>query len=141
MGSIAGRGCNSLRLHYSLGKAAAREGGFNIMTNQEIRYAIAMPIASREICKLCYSVNAIGFTVPDDVWNAVVPAGCRTQIVCLRCFARLADEKLISWDSDISFYPVSLATHLGNDNPVAKLVQKWLAWKAEFISSKRVVHG
>lgn len=68
---------------------------------------------SRELCKLCYHVNAIGFNVPDDIWRAVVPAAMRGSIVCLACFARLGDEKGIAWDQQIEFYPVSMATHLG----------------------------
>ena len=69
--------------------------------------------ASREICKVCYQVNAIGFSVPDETWIAVVPPEFRNRILCLTCFARLADEKLIPWDRDIRFWPVSMATHLG----------------------------
>jgi len=66
---------------------------------------------SREICKLCYHPNPVGFDVPDDVWAAVVPSEYRNRVVCLPCFVRLADEKLIAWDTDIQFYPVSVATH------------------------------
>ena len=66
----------------------------------------------REICRICYGVNAVGFRVPDATWRRVVPARLRGQVLCLRCFTRLADEKLIPWDEDILFYPVSLYTHL-----------------------------
>ena len=67
--------------------------------------------ASREICKLCYHVNAVGFSVPDDVWAAVVPEHVRDNVVCLACFTRLGDEKLIAWDQEIELWPVSMATH------------------------------
>lgn len=67
---------------------------------------------SREICKLCYHVNAVGFAVPDEIWALVVPAHVRHLVVCLSCFTRLADEKQVQWDDDIEFFPVSLATHL-----------------------------
>lgn len=70
-------------------------------------------IGTREICKLCYQINVVGFHVPDDVWTAVVPEHVRTRVVCLSCFVRLADEMLVPWDQDIEFSPVSLATHLG----------------------------
>jgi len=73
----------------------------------------ATPHGTREICKLCYHINVVGFYVPNDIWIAVVPEWVRTGVVCLPCFARLADEKLIPWDRDIDFFPVSLATHLG----------------------------
>ena len=67
---------------------------------------------SREICKICWHVNPVGFSVPDAVWEAVVPLQFRSNVLCILCFARLADEKLIPWDEDIKFYPVSLYTHL-----------------------------
>ena len=70
-----------------------------------------MPM-SREICKICYGVNAVGFSVPDDVWRAVVPQQFQSHVVCLRCFTRLADEKLIAWDDDMEFFPVSMVAHI-----------------------------
>lgn len=67
---------------------------------------------SREICKLCFHVNAVGFSVSDEVWKAVVPERVVSSVVCLSCFTRLADEKLIAWDRGIELFPVSMATHL-----------------------------
>ena len=69
-------------------------------------------IGTREICKLCYQINVVGFHVPTDVWAAVIPENVRNRVVCLSCFTRLADEKLVEWDRDIQFFPVSLASHL-----------------------------
>ncbi len=68
---------------------------------------------SREICKICYKVNRVGFHVPDEIWRAVVPGQFGNSVVCLGCFMDLADEKLIPWDKAIVFHPVSLRTHLG----------------------------
>uniref|UniRef100_A0A6M3JFB1 Uncharacterized protein n=1 Tax=viral metagenome TaxID=1070528 RepID=A0A6M3JFB1_9ZZZZ len=31
----------------------------------------------------------------------------RNSIVCLRCFARLADERGVQWDKEIEFHPMS----------------------------------
>ena len=67
---------------------------------------------SREICKLCWKVNAVGYRVPDAVWASVVPEAARHSVVCLACFVRLADEAAVAWDQAIDFYPVSLVTHL-----------------------------
>lgn len=67
---------------------------------------------SREICKLCFQVNPIGFSVPDEIWWQVAPSEYGLGIICISCFARLADEKLIAWDKNIKFYPVSMITHL-----------------------------
>lgn len=67
---------------------------------------------SREICKLCFRANPVGFSVPDEIWKDVVPSKHRSDVVCISCFARLADEKLIPWDRQIRLYPVSMHTHL-----------------------------
>lgn len=67
---------------------------------------------SREICRICFGANPLGFYVPDSVWDAVVPSELRQKVICFSCFARLADEKLIPWDEQIKFYPVSMNTHL-----------------------------
>jgi len=67
--------------------------------------------ATREICKVCYRPNAVGFTVPDSVWKQVVPEALRGSVLCLQCFTTLADEVMIAWDEGIKFYPVSLYTH------------------------------
>lgn len=60
----------------------------------------------REICKLCWEVSRVGFTVPDEIWNAVAPV----NILCLGCFTKLADEAGLEWDRDIQFWPVSQRT-------------------------------
>ncbi len=70
-----------------------------------------MPL-SREICKLCFRVNPVGFVVPDETWIAVTPPEYRSKVVCISCFAHLADEKLIPWDNQIQLYPVSMRTHI-----------------------------
>ncbi len=72
-----------------------------------------MPL-SREICKICFRVNPIGFSVPDKIWRAVIPKEYQSGEVCLWCFTHLADEKLIPWDNQIEFYPVSMYSHLNN---------------------------
>jgi hypothetical protein len=33
-------------------------------------------------------------------------------MVCLECFTRLADERLVEWCAEIQFYPVSLAVQI-----------------------------
>lgn len=67
---------------------------------------------TREICKACYQINAVGFWVPDEIWEAAVPERLRNSVLCLGCFTRLADEACLRWDKCIDFSPVSLATHL-----------------------------
>lgn len=67
---------------------------------------------TREICKCCFQLNKIGFSVPDNVWEQSIPEQFRNSVLCLTCFTRFADEQLIDWDNNIEFYPVSLKTIL-----------------------------
>jgi hypothetical protein len=74
---------------------------------------MALPFESREICKICWRENPVGFAVPDEIWEAVVPEHVLDRVVCLTCFTTMADAKRIAWDKKIEFFPVSLARHLG----------------------------
>lgn len=65
----------------------------------------------REICALCHEVSGVGFSVPDEIWKAVVHRYYLESIICLRCFTRWADEKSVKWDKGIELYPVSWITH------------------------------
>lgn len=69
---------------------------------------------SREICKLCFRVNSVGFFVLDEIWKNAIPPEFHSKVICISCFTHLADEKLIPWDDNIQFYPISMCTHLGN---------------------------
>lgn len=70
-------------------------------------------VTTREICKACFHPNPIGFDVPNEIWESAVPERLRSGVVCIACFARLADEAMLRWDENIKMYPVSMATHLG----------------------------
>jgi hypothetical protein len=72
-------------------------------------------IPTREMCKLCHSVNRVGFIADSAVWEAVVPEPFRDSVVCLGCFTRIADEKLIAWEDEMEFFPISLASVLRDD--------------------------
>ena len=61
----------------------------------------------REICSLCHEVSRVSFKVSDSVWSQSVHISQINDLLCLRCFARLADERGVEWDKDIQFYPVS----------------------------------
>lgn len=68
---------------------------------------------TREICKACNQISAVGFSVPDEMWEVAVPSHLRNGVLCIACFVRFADEQLIPWDRVIQFHPVSLALHHG----------------------------
>jgi hypothetical protein len=71
-------------------------------------------MATRECCKACNRISAVGFWVPNKVWLASVPKHLQNGILCVSCFVTHADERLVPWDAEIQFYPVSLRTHLGD---------------------------
>ena len=71
-----------------------------------------MNIATRERCGMCHRISSVGFSVPDEVWKAAVHQHWQNDILCLQCFISQADEKLLPWDREIAFYPVSLKAHL-----------------------------
>jgi len=69
------------------------------------------PRLRRETCKRCWWENPVGFSVPDDVWRAAVPARHRTHVLCLTCFDRYATSRGVDWTTGgIGFYPVAGAT-------------------------------
>jgi len=69
-------------------------------------------IVTRERCHLCNKINSVGFWVPNKVWKAVVPKNLQESVLCIACFTDFADERLIEWDEEIAFFPVSLINHL-----------------------------
>lgn len=66
---------------------------------------------TREICKACFEISRVGFTVPDECWKLSVPEQFSESVLCLRCFTAFADENGVVWDALIEFFPVSYITH------------------------------
>jgi len=69
------------------------------------------PSPTRQICSECGRVSPVGFYVPDEVWEKAIPEPQQANIFCIMCFTQLADQKCLSWDNEISFYPTSKKTH------------------------------
>lgn len=67
---------------------------------------------TRERCQMCHRISSVGFHVPDAVWEAAVHPHWRNSVLCVQCFIAQADEKLLRWDEEIRFFPVSLRSHL-----------------------------
>lgn len=67
---------------------------------------------TRERCAACERPSPISFSVPNEVWEAVVHPYYRNAVLCVWCFISRADEKFIAWDEVIDLYPVSLRTVL-----------------------------
>lgn len=70
-------------------------------------------ISTRQRCGVCHQVAAVNFKVPDDLWLRAVPSYFRQTPMCISCFASFADERMLTWCADITFYPKSLAAHRG----------------------------
>ena len=70
---------------------------------------------TREICKACNRPNPLGFSVPDEVWAAAVPAYLRGKTLCIVCFDMFATEARVDWwaaaGGRIKFWPVSGMQH------------------------------
>jgi hypothetical protein len=74
------------------------------------RFTRPRPRAAREICRCCWRPSPVGFSVPDEVWKQSVHPRFQASVLCLGCFARFADERLVTWDEEIEFWPVSAAS-------------------------------
>lgn len=74
-------------------------------------------LPSRERCQCCNRYSPVGFHVPNETWDLAVPNQFHESPLCIMCFATMADERLIEWDKEIVFYPISLATHHKPDAP------------------------
>lgn len=51
----------------------------------------------RQKCKVCGQADGFDFHVPDEIWEAAVPARWRNRVVCLRCFSAFAREAGVDW--------------------------------------------
>jgi len=69
-------------------------------------------IPKRQTCGVCGKTPCQLFHVPDEIWLEAVHPSRQQDIHCLDCFTARADEKLLLWDKDIQFYPVSMRTHI-----------------------------
>lgn len=55
----------------------------------------------RQQCKLCGAADGLNFTVPDEVWNEVVPPPLRKRVICMACFDRCAKQKEVDWATSL----------------------------------------
>lgn len=52
---------------------------------------------SRQICKVCGSLDYFNFNVPDKIWQKIVPKKYQNKVVCLPCFDKFATIKNINY--------------------------------------------
>ena len=60
-----------------------------------------------EVCKRCFRANCIGFSVPDEVWAAVVRS--RWTLLCPLCFDEEAKKGGVPYEFT-ALYPVTWST-------------------------------
>lgn len=65
-------------------------------------------LPARPRCSYCRRYYSVDFFVPDAMWALVVHEAKRANAACLVCFTMMADERLVRWDEDIEFRPISL---------------------------------
>jgi hypothetical protein len=51
----------------------------------------------RQTCKVCGHADHFNYHVPDDVWEAVVPAQYQNRVVCLTCFDDFAATRRVDY--------------------------------------------
>ena len=64
----------------------------------------------RQICTVCGNECRVDFIVPNDIWELATHFSQRNALICLDCFTKMADARLVQWDRYIKFYPQSLIT-------------------------------
>lgn len=70
-------------------------------------------IPCRPKCAACAHVLKVDYYVSDEkIWRETVKPYYRNSIICLNCFTRWADEKLLRWCKHIELYPRSLRSQL-----------------------------
>jgi len=67
--------------------------------------------AHRMFCSVCGEVIRVMFHVPNDIWELSVHISQIENLICLRCFTRMADERGVEWDREITFEPISQVKH------------------------------
>lgn len=53
-------------------------------------------------CKICGQPDKIDFTVPDEIWLAVVPRDFQGEVVCLYCFDESARENNVDYAASLN---------------------------------------
>ena len=55
-----------------------------------------------QTCKGCGNRDKFDFSVPDRIWEAVVPTHLRNRVVCLSCFDDFAQARGIEYAAHVS---------------------------------------
>lgn len=69
----------------------------------------------RQTCKACGLPDKFDFTVPDEIWLAVVPERLQNLVVCLGCFDDFARDKGVDYATSLR------AVYFAGDKAVFRL--------------------
>jgi hypothetical protein len=61
-----------------------------------------IPPHQRQTCKACGRPDKFDFTLPDEVWAAVVPPELVNRVVCLFCFDEFARQNDVSYAQHVA---------------------------------------
>lgn len=51
----------------------------------------------QQTCKVCNQPDKFNFSVPDNIWNLIVPTQYQNKVICLSCFDNFAFEAKIDY--------------------------------------------
>jgi hypothetical protein len=95
----------------------------------------------RQLCSVCKREYAVDFFVPNDVWELATHHSQRDDLICLDCFARMADCRFVQWDRDIEFVPRSLVSQMQIAGFVPREQAVWEHETTKAISEARESSG
>ena len=72
-----------------------------------------------QTCKVCGRRDRFDFTVPDEIWRAVVGTEFEGRVVCLPCFDDLAGK------GGINYAPYLHSLHFVGDKAAFEFVVLW----------------
>lgn len=52
----------------------------------------------QQTCRVCGRIDKFDYSIPDDIWSAIVPPQFRNRVVCLCCFDDFAKEQGIDYN-------------------------------------------
>lgn len=82
-------------------------------------------IPCRQKCAACSQVLTIDYHVSDGIWYEAVKPFYNNSIICINCFARWADEKLLPWCQEITLRPCSMRIQIDMVNGLGENHYSW----------------
>lgn len=65
--------------------------------------------SQRQTCKVCGRYDKFNFTLPDDIWAAIVPPEYQNRVVCLTCVDDFAARERIDYAQHLAGHPLTFS--------------------------------